>query len=374
MKARLLAWRAGFAVFGLLAGLLIFLAPGCAAMEGLQALPPLLSPVGAGSPVAEGFPGPAQTPQQAEREAASPAPSAWPGGAPTAISPTLQPTAPLPGVSPTPFQPAPTDTPAPPPVRFAVIGDYGSGNQDAADAAELVQSWVPDFILTVGDNNYPAGSAETIDKNIGQFYHAYISPYRGAYGEGAYANRFFPVLGNHDWDGDEAQPYLDYFSLPGNERYYDFTWSFLHVFALDSDSREPDGVGSNSTQAEWLEEALGASESRWKIVIAHHAPYSSGPHQSTEWMRWPFKEWGADIVLAGHNHIYERLLVEGFPYLVNGLGGGGIYAIREPHEASLVRFNEDYGALLAEASPERLTFWFVTVAGEVVDQYELQKP
>ena len=64
-------------------------------------------------------------------------------------------------------------------VRFAVIGDYGSGNKQERDIADLIKSWNPDFITTTGDNNHPVGSAETIDRNIGQFFHEYISSYKG---------------------------------------------------------------------------------------------------------------------------------------------------------------------------------------------------
>ncbi|UCD99858.1 MAG: metallophosphoesterase, partial [Chloroflexota bacterium] len=113
----------------------------------------------------------------------------------------------------------PTSTPGPQPLRFAVIGDYGSGDRMEGDVAALVRSWQPDLVITTGDNNYPDGTAETIDENIGQFYHQFIFPYLGSYGEGAKENRFFPSLGNHDWHAAAAQPYLDYFNLPGNERY-----------------------------------------------------------------------------------------------------------------------------------------------------------
>jgi hypothetical protein len=104
--------------------------------------------------------------------------------------------------------PTTEDTPIPQVVRFAVIGDYGSGGQPEADVANLVKSWNPQLILTTGDNNYPDGSAETIDQKIGQFYHEFISPYSGGYGAGAGKNRFFPSLGNHDWNTFQAQPYL----------------------------------------------------------------------------------------------------------------------------------------------------------------------
>jgi tartrate-resistant acid phosphatase type 5 len=288
----------------------------------------------------------------------------------TPTSAATQPPA-TPGSTPT---SAPTATITPLPlIHFAVIGDYGSGEKAAADVARLVQSWGVDFIITTGDNNYPDGEAETIDKNIGQFYQAYIAPYQGAFGTGADRNRFFPTLGNHDWNTDQAQPYLDYFTLPGNERYYDFTWGPVHFFALDSDSREPDGMNRSSAQAAWLQTRLASSTSPWQVVYLHHAPYSSGRHGATDWAKWPFKEWGADAVLAGHDHTYERLLVDGLVYFVNGIGGGAIYGFYLIEEGSQLRYNDDYGAMLVEASPTQMSFQFINRGGEVIDTYTMQR-
>jgi hypothetical protein len=143
-------------------------------------------------------------------------------------------------------------SPAYSPIRFAVIGDYGFAGQPEADVAALIKSWEPDFIITTGDNNYDTGSASSIDANIGQYFHDFIHPYLGGYGAGATENRFFPSLGNHDWETPNAQPYLDYFSLPGNERYYEFVRGPVHFFMLNSDAREPDGISATSIQAEWL--------------------------------------------------------------------------------------------------------------------------
>ena len=237
--------------------------------------------------------------------------------------------------------------------------------------ANLVKSWQPDFIITVGDNNYPVGAAETIDQNIGQFYHDYIYSYQGQFGPGASEQRFFPVLGNHDLDTDHGQPYLDYFSLPGNERYYDFTWGPVHFFALNSDWREPDGVNGKSVQAQWLQERLEASVSTWNVVYMHAPPYSSGHEGPIAWMQWPFAEWGADIALAGHDHDYERLLVDGFPYIINGLGGGAIYDFGNYLAASQKRYNGGYGALLAVAGEAQITFQFITVKNEIIDSFTL---
>jgi len=256
-------------------------------------------------------------------------------------------------------------------VRFAVIGDYGSAGLAEQSVADLVKSWNPDFVVTTGDNNYALGEASTIDQNIGQYYQEFIYPYVGSYGAGATSNRFFPSLGNHDWLTAGAQPYLDYFTLPGNERYYSFTWGPVHLFAIDSDDNEPDGNTSNSTQAAWLAAELAASNARWKVVYMHHPPYSSGPHGSTLAMQWPYALWGAHAVLAAHDHLYERITDGDFPYLVAGLGGRSMYTFGTPVSGSQVRYNSDFGAMLVEASNESITFQFISRTGSIIDAYTL---
>ncbi len=276
-------------------------------------------------------------------------------------------------LAPTPVPPTETPAPAPTdaPIRFGVIGDYGEGNQAEADVANLVKSWNPDFIITVGDNNYPEGAAETIDQNIGQFYHQFIYPYNGAFGQGADKIRFFPTLGNHDWDTQHAKPYFDYFKLPGNQRYYDFVWGPVHFFAVDADSREPDGVGASSVQAQWLKAKLAESQSVWNVVYFHQPAFSSGIHGSTDWMDWPFKKWGASVVMSGHDHTYERLNIDGLTYFVNGLGGGPIYSFESVLPGSRMRFNNDYGAMLVTADDQRMSFQFITRKGDVIDTYQM---
>src|SRR4051812_12688680 len=159
-------------------------------------------------------------------------------------------------------EPQPKDT-----MRFAVIGDFGSVSKSEQAVADMVKGWQPDFIVTVGDNNYPLGLAENIDNNIGQYYHDYVGDYTGKHGEGSKENRFFPSLGNHDWGIDSIDPYLNYFTLPGNERYYRVVQGSVEFFMLDSDSREPDGVSSDSIQGQWLQSALADSTATYKIVV-----------------------------------------------------------------------------------------------------------
>jgi hypothetical protein len=256
-------------------------------------------------------------------------------------------------------------------VHFAAIGDFGEAGAGEAAVARMVRSWQPEFIITTGDNNYPVGAAETIDANIGQYFREYIAPYKGAYGPGASENRFFPSLGNHDWMTENAQPYLDYFELPGNERYYDFVRGAVHFFALDSDPQEPDGNHAASKQAAWLKRQLSKSTARWQVVYMHHPPFSSGRHGGSQEAQWPYKEWGADLVLAGHDHTYERLVVEGLPYIVIGLGGRRIYSFLHNEPGSLVRYNETLGALRIAANDQALLCYFINIEGKRIDALQL---
>ena len=262
--------------------------------------------------------------------------------------------------------------PADAPVRFAVIGDYGLAGQNEEQVASLVQGWKPDFIISTGDNNYPRGGADTIDANIGQYYAAFIAPYRGRFGPGAARNRFFPALGNHDLHADRGAAHLAYFSLPGNERYYDFTAGPVHLFALDSDYSEPDGTKSNSRQARWLRSRLDASRSCWRLVYFHHPPYASSVKERPR-MRWPFGAWGVDAVLSGHVHAYERLAADGVVYFVVGLGGAESEDFDEISPFSHERYNADYGAMLVTAARGTITFEFFDRAGTRVDAHRLEK-
>lgn len=331
----------------------------------------------AGCSQQEGAPATNTPPALSQEATATPPPTAT--TPPTATVPSPTPTVtvtPLPSATPAlPATPTPTSTPDR--VRFAVIGDYGLEGQPNADVAALVDSWQPDLILTTGDNNYPVGNPETIDANIGQYYADYIYPYLGSYSreEGDERNRFFPTLGNHDADTDGGQHYVDYFTLPGNERYYDFVWGPVHFFALNSNWNEPDGIGTTSMQAQWLQERLAASTAPWRLVYFHAAPYSSGWQGSTAVMQWPFAEWGASVVFAGHEHVYEHLIVGGLHYFTIGASGyPALYSFVDILPESQFRFNENYGALRVGATPAEMQVEFITRDGTVVDRVTIVNP
>lgn len=264
-------------------------------------------------------------------------------------------------------------------VRWAVIGDYGNNSVYEREVAVLVKSLKPDFIITTGDNSYPDASKKArLDENVGKYFWEYIYPYTGKYKTKIGGpivtlnqNRFWPSPGNHDWyKSNKLKVYREFFALPSNERYYTFSAGPADFFAVSSDSNEPDGVTAGSKQAEWLKAQLLASTAAWQVVYFHHPPYTSGARHGPELnMRWPFKAWGADVVLSGHVHTYERLEIDGLPYTVNGTGGAELYEFGAPIAESLVRYNASHGVQLMEASATGLRSTFFATTGRVVDAF-----
>jgi hypothetical protein len=232
-------------------------------------------------------------------------------------------------------------------------------------------------ILALGDNNYPVGSASTIDENVGKYFSEYIYPYLGSYSSEATENKFWPVLGNHDLDTSSGQPYLDYFPTPISQRYYDFVVGNVHVFALNSGYKtdgtlvETSGVDGSSAQATWLRNRILKSTSKWKIVMLHHSPYTNSTSYSpgkTD-LRWPFEDWGIDAVISGHSHLYERIEKGStkFKYFVVGTGGNTLDTFIASPVDQAAGNNTDFGALKITATCSDLTFEFVSTDGVVDD-------
>ncbi len=260
------------------------------------------------------------------------------------------------------------------PVRFAILGDYGVDDANELAVANLIKTNLqPEFIITCGDNQY--GGAGDIDRNIGKYYRAYIGNYTGTFGSGASSNRFFPALGNHDYLSPGGySTHLAYFTLPGNERYYDFVRGPVHFLIVNSEANEPDGTSASSTQGRWLSNRLAASASPWKLVVVHDPPYSSSG--STMGTRWPYRDWGASAVVSGDSHNYERIMDDGFPYFVNGAGGASLAGFGTPVAGSVVRYNAGHGAMLVLADERQMAFEFHSVAGggTLMDRLVLFQP
>lgn len=265
-----------------------------------------------------------------------------------------------------------TDDAAPDPaeVVFAHIGNYGVDSITEEQVGQLARSWLPKYIVA-GAQHSPNGG---YDASVGQYFHDFIFPYAGTFGDGAAANMFWPAPGQTDWDvaPNDLTAWKAFFRLPNNERYYDLVRGDVHFFFLDSDSREPDGITAGGAQGVWLQSKLALSTAAWKVVILSKPPFSSGSVTgSTANLQWPFATWGADMVVASEAGLYERLTKNGIPYLVNGLGGGAIEALGTLDPDSQFQFVEDNGAIKFTASSASLKAEFWTRFGYLIDTVEL---
>ncbi|HLA67863.1 MAG TPA: metallophosphoesterase [Acidimicrobiia bacterium] len=263
--------------------------------------------------------------------------------------------------------------------RIAVIGDYGDGSTREGRVASMISDWGPDAIVTVGDNIY---STAGYDRIVGRYYHSFIGAYAGSYGAGSPTGRFFPALGNHDYADGGINDYLSFFTLPGpgvattgtsgNERYYDVRIGDVAVFVLNSRPQEPNGLTPTTTQGQWLHDALAASDAEWKIVVVHDPPYSSIPGKSALYTRWPYQAWGADLVLSGDAHVYERLRIDGLDYAISGLGINHS-TLDNPTIAGSQKFYsaDDAGALFITACSGSMHLEYRALSAGVVDNYTI---
>ena len=100
------------------------------------------------------------------------------------------------------------------------------------------------------------------------------------------------------------------------------------------------------------ERALLRRGARWKVVVLHHPPFSSGTvHGSSPQLRWPFGQWGADLVLSGHEHNYERLIADGTTFVVDGAGGKDLYPFGSPLPGRRCGSAASFGALFLTPTP-----------------------
>lgn len=196
------------------------------------------------------------------------------------------------------------------PVRVLAFGDSGGGGSDQrALAAEMFD--VPfELIIHTGDVAYDNGTIAQFEDNV-----------FGVYTELFRHIPFYPAAGNHDYETLRGAPFRDVFALPGTEQWYSYDWGRVHFAALDTES----AIGP---QIEWLDADLAASPLPWKIVYLHKPPYSSGEHGSDVGLRAALApilaRHGVQLVLAGHDHDYERIAPQdGVSYIVTGGGGRG---------------------------------------------------
>jgi hypothetical protein len=196
-------------------------------------------------------------------------------------------------------------------LKFAVIGDSGTGGgrqyQLAAQFVAAHKLFPFSLVLMLGDNIY--GRETTND-----FYRKFELPYKPLLDAGV---PFYAALGNHDDPG--IQPNYKLFNMDG-KRYYSVRKGDLEFFALDS-------TYMSTEQVRWVDKALSDSKAPWKIAYMHHPTYSSGKRHGSEvslraFIEPLFIKHGVSVVLAGHEHFYERLKPQsGIAYFTSGAAG-----------------------------------------------------
>ena len=240
-------------------------------------------------------------------------------------------------------------------VRFAVIGDNGTGDKPEFDVAKqrvAARAQVPfEFVLMLGDNLYGRPSPR-------EFADGFERPYKPLLDAGV---RFYAILGNHDAPDNRLYPG---FNMNG-QRYYTYARGNVRFFAIDTNALD-------DAQLAWLENALRSSLERWKIAYFHHALYSSGKrHGSNVELRVRleplFVRYGVNVVFSGHDHIYERFKPQkGITYFVEGASGQLRKGIRSSPDSALA-FDREQSFLLVEIAGNELAFRAITRSGRVID-------
>lgn len=270
------------------------------------------------------------------------------------------------------------------PLTVGFLGDSGRVGSNLEAVADLIKGWSPDLIIHTGDMTYSdGGTSSTIndfEESIGQYFAEYIGGYNGIYGVGPAANKFFPTLGNHDWDDGGINNYYDFFQLPNspNERYFSYKRGPVHFVHLSGySSQEPDGIDESSDQAVWARDVLGASDCPWRIVVVHFPPWSSevGKYPGETDLRWIADVPGVTAIVCGHAHCAEVVQIGDIYQFVTGTGG---YSLRGfapvPIAGSQWRYNADYGALRLRATNQSCTWEYFRKDGELLHTVEQTEP
>ena len=255
-----------------------------------------------------------------------------------------------------------TVAPRPASVTLVGAGDIASCGGSGDEATARLLDEIPGTVFTAGDNAYENGSAEN-----------YAECYAPSWGR--HKSRTRPSPGNHEYFTAGASGYFGYFGSAAGDSdkgYYSYELGGWHVVMLNSNLN----VGTGSPQETWLRADLAANQARCTIAIFHHPRFSSGPHGSSAAMQSLWKalyDGGADVVVAGHDHLYERFapqnadgqvdVARGIRQFVVGTGGASAYAVVNPRPNSEVRNGGTRGVLKLTLYADRYEWKFVPVAG-----------
>lgn len=275
---------------------------------------------------------------------------------------------------------SPTETPASPPTEsvqatetpveavLLAVGDIATCNGEGDEVvAQLVEN-LPGAVALLGDNAYEKGSAS-------QYQHCYDPDW------GPFKNRTHPAAGNHEYLTLKASGYFNYFGPAAGDPtqgYYSYELGAWHLIALNSNCSKVGGCQAGSAQEQWLRADLAAHPAPCTLAYWHHPLFSSGQHGSNTqmWAVWQaLYEAGADVVLNGHDHDYERFApqnpegvadsAQGLREFVVGTGGKNHYKFSQaPSANSEVRNDKTFGVLKLTLSPQSYTWEFIPEPGK----------
>ena len=250
---------------------------------------------------------------------------------------------------------------------FVGAGDIAGCNYDTdEDTAKLLDN-IPGTVFTLGDNAYPNGTAS-------EFTNCYDPTW------GRHKERTKPSPGNHDYNTPGATGYFNYFGTAAgdpNKGYYSYDIGDWHAIALNSTCWEGGGCSSSSPQIQWLREDLASHGNLCTVAYMHVPRFSSGHHGSNPSMQpiWEvLYEAGTDVVLTGHDHLYERFAPQdpqgnadnkdGIREFIVGTGGYSLYDFKTPLPNSEARNNTSHGVLKLTLLTDSYEWEFVPIAGD----------
>jgi len=247
-------------------------------------------------------------------------------------------------------------------IRFAAIGDNGTGTKEQYDVAAQMgrfhQRFPFEFVVMLGDNIYGGQTAA-------DFKLKFEDPYKPLLDGGV---KFYASLGNHD---NPNERFYKPFNM-GGKRYYSFKNANATFFALDSNYMDPE-------QVSWLQQQLSGSSSDWKICFFHHPLHSDGQFHGADVdfrdrIAPILEKNGVNVVLSGHDHVYERIAPQhGISYFVIGNSGQLRFHNLRPSSQMMKGYDEDCGFALFEIAGDELYFQIVSRKGETIDSGEISR-
>jgi hypothetical protein len=251
-------------------------------------------------------------------------------------------------------------------------GDIARCDGDGDEATAALIDGIEGTVFTAGDNAYGQGSPE-------EFAACYDPTW------GRFKDRTRPAAGNHDWGTEDAQGYRDYFGRRAlnadGDTWYSYDLGEWHIVVLDGSCDQIEGCDPASPQGQWLAADLAAHPTECSLAIWHQPRFSSGEEHGNDPSVDPF--WralyaaGADVVLNGHDHDYERFAPQdpdgredrgrGIRQFVVGTGGASLRGFGAPQPNSELRLSVSHGVLELTLRPRQYDWRFIPTAATITD-------